>query len=64
METKVKCANELECTHGRQISRRFLTMLENRENATGKSLSDKEIEERKTRLDGEIYFELLSKRGK
>jgi hypothetical protein len=64
METKVKCANELECTHGRQVSRRFLTMLENREQANGTSLSDKEVEDLKIRFDAEIYSEILRKGGK
>jgi hypothetical protein len=64
METKVKCANELECTHGRQVSRRFLTMLENREQAEGKPLKDEEIIDLKNRFNTEIYNELLMKGGK
>jgi hypothetical protein len=39
-------------------------MLENRENATGKSLSDKEVEDLKTRFDAEIYSEILRKGSK
>ena len=63
-ETKEKCANELARTHNNLISRRFLTMLSNREEATGKSLSDMEIEDLKVRFDAEIYRELLMKGGK
>jgi hypothetical protein len=63
-ETKEKCAQELAHTHNNLISRRFLTMLENRENATGKSLSDMEIEDLKIQFETEIYRELLMKGGK
>jgi hypothetical protein len=62
--TKEKCAQELADRHGRQVSHRFERMLENREQANGKSLSNKEVEDLKNRFDDEIYAEILRKGGK
>lgn len=62
-ETKEKCANELANNHNNLISRRFLTMLENREQAEGKKLTASEIEDLKIRFDEEIYRELLMTRA-
>jgi hypothetical protein len=62
-ETKKKCAKELANVHNNLISRRFLTMLSNREEATGKPLTDEEIEDLKVRFDAEIYRELLMTRA-
>ena len=63
-ETKEKCAKELANVHNNLISRRFLTMLENREHAEGKKLTGEEIEDLKVRFDAEIYRELIGKGGK
>ena len=60
-ETKERCANELVRTHNNLISRRFLTMLSNREEATGKPLNDAEIEDLKIQFNKEIYRELIVK---
>lgn len=61
IETKEKCAEELARMHNNLISRRFLTMLENRENSTGNPLNDDEIIELKDRFNTEIYRELIAK---
>jgi len=63
-DIRIKCIDELANVHGRQISRRFATMLENRENATGMSLSDVEVQNLKVRFNDEIYRELIGKGGK
>lgn len=63
-EIKEKCIRELETKHGRHVSYRFERMLEDREQADGKSLNDAEVEELKIRFDTEIYRELLMKGGK
>jgi hypothetical protein len=63
-ETKEKCIAELTRIHNSLVARRFSTMILNRENATGKSLRDMEIEDLKVRFDAEIYRELLMKGGK
>jgi hypothetical protein len=60
-DIREKCALELAQTHNNLISRRFLTMLENREHATSKPLTDVEIENLKVRFDEEIYRELIGK---
>jgi hypothetical protein len=60
-DIKEKCIQELANRHGRQVSRRFITMLENREQAKGKPLIDSEIESLKNRFDMQIYRELLMK---
>jgi hypothetical protein len=64
IDVRDRCINELKNVHGRHVSRRFTTMLENREHAEGKSLSDKEIEHLKIQFDREIYRELIGKGGK
>jgi len=61
---KDECANELEKVHGRQVARRFLTMIWNREEAADKKLNDNEIINLKNRFDDEVNRELLGKRGK
>jgi len=63
-EIKERCAKELANVHNNLISRRFLTMLENREHAEGKKLTGEEIEDLKVRFDAEIYRELIGKGGK
>ena len=63
-ETKEKCIAELTRIHNSLVARRFSTMISNRENATGKSLSDMEIEDLKIQFNKEIYRELLMKGGK
>jgi hypothetical protein len=63
-ETKERCAKELARNHNNLISKRFLTMVENREHATGKPLTDVEIENLKVLFDDEIYRELIGKGGK
>jgi len=64
-ETKEKCAKELARTHNSLVAHRFSTMISNRENATGETLSDAEIENLKARFDEEIYLELLmTRKGK
>jgi transcriptional regulator len=61
---KDECVNELEKVHGRQVARRFLTMIWNREEAAVKKITDDEIINLKNRFDDEVYRELLGKRGK
>jgi hypothetical protein len=63
-DTKERCAQELAHVHNNLISRRFLTMLSNREEATGKPLNDAEIEDLKIQFNKEIYRELIGKGGK
>lgn len=64
INTKEKCAQELADRHGRQVARRFSTMISNREYATGQKFNDTEIEDLKIRFETEIYKELLMKGGK
>lgn len=64
-ETKEKCIAELTRIHNSLVARRFSTMISNRENATGETLSDEEVQDLMVRFDTEIYQELLmSRRGK
>lgn len=58
-----KCTLELAYRHGMQVSRRFTTMLDNREQNAGKPLSDVEVEDLKVRFESSIYVELLTKRA-
>ena len=55
------CIQDLACRHGLLASKRFERMLENKEHAEGKTLTDSAIEDLKIRFDGEIYRELLMK---
>lgn len=64
IDTKEKCFDDLASKHGLLVSRRFERMLENREQAEGKKLTDDQIEDQKVRFDAEIYRELLMKGGK
>jgi hypothetical protein len=64
IDTKDECIQELFCRHGLLVSRRFESMLNNREQAEGKTLSDVEIKDLQIRFDAEIYRELLMKGGK
>lgn len=61
---KEQCAYELEKVHGRQVARRFSTMIWNREAMAGKKMTDDDIIDLKNRFDDEVYRELLGKRGK
>jgi hypothetical protein len=63
-DIREKCIQELTNVHGRHISHRFERMVENREHAEGKLLTDVEIEDLKIRFETEIYRELLMKGGK
>jgi hypothetical protein len=63
-DIRVKCIEEIANVHGRHASHRFERMLENRKNATGKTLTDVEVEDLKVRFNDEIYRELIGKGGK
>ena len=58
-----ECINELACRFGLHVSHRFVIMLENREQTTGKRLNDTDIEDLKVRFESSIYTELLTKRA-
>jgi len=64
IDTKDECIQELFCRHGLLVSRRFERMIDNREQAEGKKLTDEEVQNLKVRFNDEIYRELIGKRGK